>query len=283
MSFEFFLAKRFLFGQRFGIFRFIVSAIAIGGTALGVAALLITLAVMDGFRTDIQEKILGTQPQMIITNPVGRSLPQNDGPLQLLASQNNVQAAAPFIYGQALLQSGSSVTGIMLRGIVPETEAGVTHLSDILTQGKWSDLDDHAVILGQELATSVSAHVGDTITLVAPQSHGSALGQTPRMRQYKVVGLFRSGMYEYDANLAYLRLDGAQDLLDLHQPRGHSVHTQRAGKHSGHQLLGALLGRHEPQPFLGDETRAHRDVPDSHTHHSRLQLHDCVEPSFTDD
>src|SRR5471030_1713579 len=103
MSFEFFLAKRFLFGQRFGIFRFIVSAIAIGGTALGVAALLITLAVMDGFRTDIQEKILGTQPQMIITNPFGRSLLQKDGPLQLLASQKNVQAVSPFIYGQALL------------------------------------------------------------------------------------------------------------------------------------------------------------------------------------
>ncbi len=227
MSFEFFLAKRFLFGQRFGIFRFVVSSIAIGGTALGVAALLITLAVMDGFRTDIQDKILGTQPQILVTSPLAQPLSQKNTLAQQFAVQKDIQAFAPFVYGQALLQSGSSVTGIMIRGILPSQESQVVRLSTLLQSGQWEHLDSHSIILGQELATSVSAQLGDTLTLVVPQSRTNVLGQTPRMRSYKVVGIFRSGMYEYDANMAYLHLEGAQDLLNLPQQiTGYGIHTR---------------------------------------------------------
>src|SRR5882762_3199908 len=131
MRFEFFLAKRFLAGQRFGIFRLVTTSIAIGGTALGVAALLITLAVMDGFRADIQEKILGTQPHVVVVNPFGGLVQNDPAMLSRFTSVPHVQAAAPFIYGQALLQSGSSVTGIMIRGIEPAAEARVTQISKI--------------------------------------------------------------------------------------------------------------------------------------------------------
>src|ERR1051325_10054737 len=102
MRFEFFLAKRFLVGQRFGVFRLITTMIAIGGIALGVAALLITLAVMDGFRADIQEKILGTQPHVFMTNPFG-GLVQNDPSFPpRFKSIPHVEGAAPYLYGQAL-------------------------------------------------------------------------------------------------------------------------------------------------------------------------------------
>src|SRR5438552_6641622 len=123
MRFEFFMAKRFLVGQRFGVFRLITTLIAIGGIALGVAALLITLAVMDGFRSDIQEKILGTQPHLFVANPFGGMIPNDSHFLEKFRTVPHVQGAAPFLYGQALLQSGSSVTGIMLRGIHPPEEA----------------------------------------------------------------------------------------------------------------------------------------------------------------
>jgi lipoprotein-releasing system permease protein len=215
MRFEFFLAKRFLAGQRFGVFRLITTIIAISGIALGVAALLITLAVMDGFRSDIQEKILGTQPHLFITNPFGGLVSNDPHITQKLRTVPHVEGAAPFLYGQALLQSGSSVTGIMLRGITPPEEAQVTQISHILTEGSWTAFDDHSVALGQELARAVSAHLGDTITLVAPEEKATSWNQVPRMRRYKVTGIFRSGMYEYDANLAYLTLGGAQDLLGL--------------------------------------------------------------------
>src|SRR5471030_1241677 len=103
MRFEFFLAKRFLTGQRYGVFRLVTTGIAIGGTALGVAALLVTLAVMDGFRTDIQEKILGTQPHIVITSPFDATLPYEPALAAALQSIKGVSAEAPYVNAQALL------------------------------------------------------------------------------------------------------------------------------------------------------------------------------------
>src|SRR5262245_27494489 len=97
MRFEYFLAKRFLVGQRYGVFRMVTTIIAVGGTALGVAALLVTLAVMDGFRTDIQEKILGTQPHIVITSPFEGTIPYEPALAEGLHSIRYVQASAPYV------------------------------------------------------------------------------------------------------------------------------------------------------------------------------------------
>jgi lipoprotein-releasing system permease protein len=215
MRFELFLAKRFLMGQRYGVFRLVTTSIAIGGTALGVAALLVTLAVMDGFRIDIQEKILGTQPHIVITSPFNANLPYEPALAEALKSIPGVEAQAPYVSAQALLQSDNRVTGILLRGIIPDLETHVTRLSGILTKGDWQNLDNHGIVLGQELAESIGAQAGQTLTLIAPQSEGDALTQAPRMRKYQVVGIFHSGMYEYDANLAYVTLPAAQDLIGI--------------------------------------------------------------------
>jgi len=215
MRFELFLAKRFLMGQRYGVFRLVTTSIAIGGTALGVAALLVTLAVMDGFRIDIQEKILGTQPHIVITSPFNANLPYEPALAEALKSVPGVEAQAPYVSAQALLQSDNRVTGILLRGIIPDLETHVTRLAGILTKGDWRLLDDHGIVLGQELAESIGARAGQTLTLIAPQAEGDALRQAPRMRQYRVVGIFHSGMYEYDANLAYVTLPAAQDLIGI--------------------------------------------------------------------
>src|SRR5471030_2432812 len=128
MRFEFFLAKRFLAGQRYGVFRLVTTFIAIGGTALGVAALLVTLAVMDGFRIDIQEKILGTQPHIVITSPYNTNLHYEPALAEALKTVPFVQAEAPYVSAQALLQSDQRVTGILLRGIMPDLERNVTKL-----------------------------------------------------------------------------------------------------------------------------------------------------------
>jgi len=215
MSFEFFLAKRFLSGQRLGFFRLVTTAIAIGGTALGVAALLITLAVMDGFQSDIQQKILGTQPQVVVSNAVGGTLANDSVVSDQLSHFDNVAAVAPYMYGQALVEAGSTVTGIMIRGIIPNEEDHVTETGHILTQGTWSSLTENTAVVGEELARTLSIHTGDTISLIVPEAGAQVLNQLPRIRKFKVVGMFRSGMYEYDANLIYLKLQGAQDLLGL--------------------------------------------------------------------
>jgi lipoprotein-releasing system permease protein len=215
MRFEIFLAKRFLTGQRYGVFRLVTTSIAVGGTSLGVAALLVTLAVMDGFRTDIQEKILGTQPHIVITSPFDGTLSYEPALAGALQSIPGVQAQAPYVSAQALLQSDNKVTGIILRGVMPDQEKQVTRLSEILDHGDWQKLDEKGIILGKELAASIRAHEGDTLTLMAPQGEGDALSQAPRTRRYKVVGLFHSGMYEYDANLAYISLANSQELLGI--------------------------------------------------------------------
>src|SRR5262252_9089531 len=115
MRFELFLAKRFLSGQRYGVFRLVTTGIAIGGTALGVAALLVTLAVMDGFRTDIQEKILGTQPHIVITGAFESSLTYEPAVTAALQTIPHVKGQAPYVSAQALIESGTRVTGIMVR------------------------------------------------------------------------------------------------------------------------------------------------------------------------
>jgi len=216
MRFEFFLAKRFLAGQRFGVFRLVTTLIAVGGTALGVAALLITLAVMDGFRIDIQEKILGTQPHIVVLNPFGNFIAGDERLAGELDAAPGVEASAPYINGQALIQTGTQVTGIILRGIEPAAEARVTRLKEILTVGRWDDLNAKGVVLGQELAKAIGAHVGDPVTLITPQENQEGEGFAPRMRHYKVAGIFRSGMYEYDSNLVYISLSAAQDLYAVH-------------------------------------------------------------------
>ncbi len=215
MTFEFFLARKFLFGQRFGIFRLITTAIAVVGTALGVASLLVTLAVMDGFRKDIQEKILGTQPHIMVLSPMGAPLRPEPALLESIETLPGITAAAPYVSGQALLQADAKVTGIILRGVVPSREREVTRLEAILSEGHWSHLDKKGVVLGYELSKAVGARMGDSVTLVAPEREGPTLGQPPRTRRFNVVGIFRSGMYEYDANLAYLALPAAQDLMGI--------------------------------------------------------------------
>jgi len=215
MRFEFFLAKRFLAGQRFGVFRLVTTIIAVGGTAIGVASLLVTLAVMDGFRTDIQEKILGTQPHIVVVHPFGSFLPQTAGITVQIDSVEGVDASAAYINAQALIQTDSKVTGILLKGIDPTAEARVTRLNEILTDGQWSALTDKSIVIGQELATAIGAKMGDSITLITPKENDTSGLMQPRMRPYKVVGIFRSGMYEYDSNLAYVSLAAAQDLLSI--------------------------------------------------------------------
>jgi lipoprotein-releasing system permease protein len=214
MSFEFFLAKRFLAGQRFGIFRLVTTLIAISGTALGVAALLVTLAVLDGFRTDIQEKILGTQPHIVVVNAFGGSIRPEPALEDEMRRLKHVNAVAPYVLAQALVQTERRVTGVLLRGVDFEAERKVTRLQEILIDGAWN-LDAGGVVVGKELALSIGARIGEPLTLVAPQPRAASWNQTPRMRRFTVRGIFRSGMYEYDANLLYVSRSAAQELLGL--------------------------------------------------------------------
>ena len=201
------LAGRYLCSRRRERFITVIGAIAVLVVALGVAALIVVLAVMTGFDQDLQSKIIGANAHLVI---------QADGPLaqpavvieRLAAQVPEVVAASPFAQGQALFERGTYSTGVIVRGIDPAREVHVTELNTFLVEGS-PDPGPDGVLLGQVLATRMGVTRGGTVQVVTP-SH-----RTPR--PLTVTGLFASGMYDYDANLALTRLETAQQLLGLSQ------------------------------------------------------------------
>lgn len=197
------LASRYLISHRRERFIAVIGAIAVAGVAVGVMALITTLAVMTGFDQDLQSKIVGANAHLVIQ--AEPAIPDPDAVIARVAALPRVAAAAPFVQGQGLFSAGSATSGALLRGIDPAREPAVTRLTDALDGAPDPGAD--GVILGRVLAQHLGVRPGDTVQLVTPANRAP----TP----LRVAGLFRSGMYDYDANLALLRLETARTLLGL--------------------------------------------------------------------
>ena len=204
MRYELWLGLRYLFAKRRERFISIIAVLSIGGVALGVAALLVVLAVMSGFDHDIKEKLVGTNAHLIVDAPQG--LQDTDGLLRQLSAMEHVVGASPFISGQAILRLPGQAFGVMVRGIDVKREARVNQLANYLVLGRLPDHDGE-VVIGSELAAFLHAGIGDPLLLISP-----ADGKT---HELAISGIFRSGMYEYDANLIAVNLSRAQQLYHL--------------------------------------------------------------------
>jgi lipoprotein-releasing system permease protein len=223
MSAEFYLAKRYLLNHRHGAWGWLISWMTTGSVALGVAALIVTLAVMTGFRDDISRKILGVQPHVIISPVSGEIDPSSPRIASVLNSEKNVVAWSPYVSGQVLMGHGSQNSGAMIKGVDPAREPDVSNLREKITVGKWSDLNAGApsgtprpgIILGQELARNLGARQGDTVWLVTPGSIGLTALSIPRAHLFTVVGIIQTGLYDYDSSLAYIDLTAARRVFDL--------------------------------------------------------------------
>lgn len=222
MSYELSIALRYLKTKSHGLFAILTTLIAIGSVTLGVGALIVTLSVMNGFRADIQEKTLGISPHIMLFG----TDKENTVSLKILQSRvesvAGVEASAPFIYGQTLAKSSRATQGIVLRGILPEEEFKVTGVKKTLIAGDWSDLEDKnaaqkIVILGRELAHNLGVSLGGGLLIFSPSESASlgGMGSIPKVESYKVGGIFQSGFYEYDSNLAMVSLENARRLLSL--------------------------------------------------------------------
>lgn len=178
------------------------------GIALGVAALIVVLSVMNGFQKDVRDRMLsvlphielyvpGTDPEAVLAqwSEIGDSARKSP----------SVVAAAPFVAAQAMLLRGQVLRGVQVRGIDPVAEKSVSQIAGQMLTGSLADLRPGAfgIVLGQDLADVLGVHTGDPIMMLAPQANVSPVGFTPRMRQFTVVGTFRSGHYEYDSSLAF--------------------------------------------------------------------------------
>ena len=231
MSYELFVSIRHLSAKKSQKFISLNTWISIAGVGLGVMALIVVIAVMSGFSKDLRDKILGTNSHVVVSN-MNRGMVENyDGILKKVRSVKGVIAAAPFIMNQVMLINGDRVSGIVVRGIDPEKEETVSDLGKNMVSGTVSDLKTKSsfsgeikgrekknragIILGKELLRRLGVEVGDIVSMVSPVSRVTPVGLIPRMKLFKVVGVFESGMYEYDANLSFILLKSAQKFFSM--------------------------------------------------------------------
>ena len=229
MPYELFISLRYLKAKRKSAFISIITLISTAGVALGVMALIIVLAVMTGFEQDLKEKILGTNAHVVVLKSSG-PIEDYNGLMAKLTKLNGVVAATPFIYSQVMLTSGKHVSGVVLRGIDPKTDPKVTNLYKAMVQGSLDDLSpEHGIIsvardanpvtpgliIGKELAKNLNLFVGDRVNVVSPMGNITPLGMVPKMKGFRIAGIFNTGMFEYDSTLAYVDMKEAQSFLGL--------------------------------------------------------------------
>lgn len=223
MPFELFIGLRYLKAKRKSTFISIITFISTAGVALGVMALIVVLAVMTGFEKDLTDKILGTNAHVVVTHD-GTPMEDYQQVMAKLKGFKGVLAATPFIYNQVMLSSGKNVSGVVLRGIDVRTDRQVTNLSKSIVDGSLDQLDQAmtpdsgakpGLVVGKELAKHLGLLVGDTVNVISPMGNITPLGMMPRMKPFRVVGIFNTGMFEYDSTLAYVSLTQAQAFFDL--------------------------------------------------------------------
>ncbi len=228
MSYEFFISLRYLRARRKQVFVSIITFISVAGIFLGVAALIIVLAVMNGFETDLRNKILGINSHVLVMEYSG-SMRNHPKVMREVAQVPGVVASTPFIYSQAMLKRGGSVTGIVLRGLSTEDALKVIHLGKI-REGKFEDLvnekrnlpalkpelaDLPGILVGRELAKNLGVFLHETVHVVSPSGLATPMGMVPRMKPFLVVGIFESGFFEYDSTLAFISLKDCQEFLGM--------------------------------------------------------------------
>ncbi len=218
MRFELFTAWRYLLSRRKQSFISIISIISLAGVALGVASLIVVLGVMNGFSTNLRNKILGVNAHVIVGSHQ-QTFSDYENIYSRIVSRTGVQAATPFVYSEVMLSAPGGVKGIVLRGVDPSRADNVLSISQQMTAGKFGDLKQEGqfpgIIVGQELATRLGLAPGSKVNILSPSGKKSAVGFSPEITKFRVKGIFDTGMYEYDSSLAYCNINSGQDILGL--------------------------------------------------------------------
>ena len=262
-------------GRRNGFISFI-SGVSMLGIALGVAALIIVLSVMNGFQKEVRDRMLSVVAHVELLQPQGEALPDWRAVAQAARSAPEVGAevlgAAPFIAAQALVARGDEMRGAVIRGIVPAEEASVTPLAAALRDSVLARLrpGEFGIVLGAELARSLGVSDGDKVTIGAPGGQVTPAGIVPRFKQFTVVGRFDSGHYEYDSTLALVHLDDAAKLFRVAGPTGVQLRLRDAQRaREVGDVLARALG---PTIAVRDWTRTNRNWFDAVQIEKRLMF-----------
>ena len=242
--------------RRNGFISFI-SGVSMLGIALGVAALIIVLSVMNGFQKEVRDRMLSVVSHIEIFSPQSTALPDVARTLAEARQNPNVIGAAPFVGAQALLARGEDMKGTLVRGIDPALEGAVTDLAatneetlKLLVPGEFR------VVLGGELARALGVRAGDAVTLIAPAGQVTPAGVVPRLKQMTVVGTFDSGHYEYDSALVLLHHEDAQRIFRLEGPTG--IRLKLKDLHQAREVTQQLAGSLSDQLLIRDWTQQNR-------------------------
>lgn len=242
--------------RRNGFISFI-SGVSMLGIALGVAALIIVLSVMNGFQKEVRDRMLSVVSHVEIFAPNGQAMQDVDTTMRQAKQHPEVIGAAPFVAAQGLIARGEDMKGVIVRGIDPEREGEVTDLAAAnaqvlqqLTPGSFN------IVLGQELAHQMGVQVGDTVTLIAPSGQVTPAGVVPRLKQMTVAGTFDSGHYEYDSAMVMLHHEDAQRIFRLEGPTG--IRLKLKDLHQAPRVVQELSGMITEFLYLRDWTQQNK-------------------------
>lgn len=252
MKFEFFVASRYLRAKRKQAVVGVITIISIIGVVAGVASLVIALAINNGFRQDLQDRLLASTSHLQLMRTMADGISDWRPLMQRLQKEPHILAAAPDIYGQVLISIGGRAQGAVLKGIIPQDERKVSNLLDSVKQGSADALEEQTtatpaestpadgksagnasenpdslaaveqrrsamppILLGKDMADELGAHVGSVVLVTSPQGELTPFGIVPKYTRFRVVGVFDSGFYDYDSTWAFTRLSDVQHLLSL--------------------------------------------------------------------
>ena len=257
LPYELFIGLRYTRAKRRNHFISFISLTSMLGIALGVAALITVLSVMNGFQHELRTRILGVASHVQISGP-GDVLSDWQAVAALATSNPRVIAAAPYVNVQGMLTYDGAVRGSVIRGILPEREDQVAEIGSHMKAGTLAALQpgEFGIVLGSELARALAVMVGDKLTLIAPQGQVTPAGIVPRLKQFRVAGIFEIGMFEYDSGLALVHLEDAQKLYRM-EDKVSGVRLKLHDMFESRQVALALLPKLGANAYISDWTRSH--------------------------
>ena len=209
-AFEWMLAGRYLKSRRKEAFISVIAGFSFTGIMLGVATLIIVMAVMNGFRGQLLEKILGINGHVVV-QAIDMPLTDYDSVAARIEGVEGVRAAMPFVEGQVLASGPAGAFGTLVRGVSAADLAGLPLVAGTLRQGSFDGFDEGAgIAIGTRLASNLGVSVGDRVTIVNPKGNVTALGATPRVKAYPLAAIFEIGMSEYDGTIVFMPMAEAQ-------------------------------------------------------------------------
>jgi lipoprotein-releasing system permease protein len=198
-----------------------ISLISVLGIALGVAAPIIVLSVMNGFQKEVRDRMLSVLPHIEVFDATGQ-MPDWQATAKEVFQNKEVRGAAPYVAGQGMVTREDAVRGVAIRGILPQEEPKVSDIAHQIKQGSLAQLvaGEFNIVIGIELARSLNVGLGDKVTIIVPQGQVTPAGVIPRLKQFTVVGIFEAGHYEYDSSLVFVNMDDAMKLFRQTAPTG---------------------------------------------------------------